>query len=153
MGEGPGFTAEFEAARARFRFALEGACERSAPWPERVAAALAAALRFAADNPDTVDVLTNRALAAGPDGVAAHRRLLDWLAGLLAPGRRERPENADLPRTLELALLGGLASLVAQRLSAGRAAELPALAPEATELVLAPYLGPVEAKRLGGGTR
>lgn len=50
------------------------------------------------------------------------------------------------------ALAGGLAGLVAERLTRGRAAELPALAPQAIEFALTPYLGVEEAKRIAVST-
>jgi hypothetical protein len=48
----------------------------------------------------------------------------------------------------ERALIGGIATLVSERLDAGREAELPALATEAIEFVLTPYIGAAEAHRL-----
>jgi hypothetical protein len=46
-------------------------------------------------------------------------------------------------------MAGGVAMLVAQRLDRGAASELPALAPEAIQFVLTPYLGAAEARRVG----
>jgi hypothetical protein len=66
----------------------------------------------------------------------------------LLPGRAMRPEGERLPEITERAMIGGLAMLIAQRLDLGRAAELPALAPEAIQFVLTPYLGTEEARRV-----
>jgi hypothetical protein len=96
-----------------------------------------------------VQTLTNDALAAGPEGIARHERLIAYLRGGLALGRQERPENDRLPEITEHAMASGVVMLVAQRVDLGRAAELPALAPEAIQFVLTPYLGAEEARRIG----
>jgi hypothetical protein len=143
-----GFPAEFEAALARLRYALAEAYAVRDKEPQRVAAAILAGFTFASHNPKTVLVLTSRALSQGGYGVARYRDLLLRAARVLARCRAERPENTDLPAITERALIGGLVTLVAQRLDTGRAGELPALAPQAVEFVLSPYLGANEARRL-----
>jgi hypothetical protein len=145
-----GFAVAFEAAFARFQVRVEGACAGRSDWASGIAAAIRAGLDFAAADPLAADTLTSRALGMGGDGITRHRRLHSYIAEALAAGRGERPHGADLPQLTERALAGGLTSLVAERLSAGRAAELPALAPEAIQFALTPYLGPEEAKRTAG---
>lgn len=142
------FPAEFEAALARMRYALADAYDMPGDEPQRVAAAILAGFTFAAHNPETVLVLTSRALSQGSYGVARYRDLLSRAARVLARCRAERSENTDLPPITERALIGGLATLVAQRLDTGRARELPVLVPQAVEFVLSPYLGASEARRL-----
>jgi len=142
----------FEAAFFRLQAAIDGACriERiGAPapdWPAQAAAAIRAAFEWAAANPEAANLLTNKALGEGPGGIARYHRLVAFLAGLLREGREERGEAPDLPSITERALAGGLASLVAQRLDQGREDELPALAPEAIQFALTPYLGAEEAR-------
>jgi hypothetical protein len=46
-------------------------------------------------------------------------------------------------------MAGGVVSLVAWRLGRGRERELPAIAGEAIQFVLTPYLGAQEARRIG----
>jgi hypothetical protein len=47
-------------------------------------------------------------------------------------------------------MVGGLASLIAQRLDSRAAvSQLPALAPDAIQFVLTPYLGAEAARRIG----
>jgi len=140
------FANAFEAAFARLQVRVEEGLGSRQGWPAQIAAAIRAGLEFAADDPQGADLLTNGALARGRDGIARYQRLIEYLAGLLAPGREERGENATLPEITERAMAGGVAMLVAQRLDQGRAEELPGLAPEAIEFVLTPYLG-VEAAR------
>jgi hypothetical protein len=142
------FPAEFEAALARLRFVLAEAYRVPGPEPERVAAAIRAGFAFASNNPATVLVLTSGALSQGPYGAVRQGDLLARAARVLARCRAGRAENAGLPATTERALVGGLATMVAQRLDTGRAEELPALAPQAVEFVLTPYLGAEGARRL-----
>ncbi len=142
----------FEASFARFQVCVEEVCGRQEDWRTGVAAAIYAAFELAATDPDVVNALTSEALAGGPGGIARHRRLLTYVAERLAPGREQRTEGADLPQLTELALAGGLAGLVAERLTRGLAAELPAFAPQAIQFALTPYIGAEEAKRIAAST-
>ena len=141
------FATGFETSFARFQIRVEEACAEQPDWPTRIAAAIRVGIRFAAADPDAANLLTNEALASGADGIARHRRLLAYVAGGLAFGREECPGD-DLPQLTEQALAGGLVGLVAERLDRGAAAELPALAAEAIQFALTPYLGREEAKRI-----
>jgi hypothetical protein len=143
------FANAFEGAFAALQVELERAWASQPRWPLRVAAATRAGLRFAAADPGSTQTLTNGALAAGPEGIARHERLIAYLREGLARGRRERPENDRLPEITEQAMASGVLMLVAQRVDRGQAAELPALAPEAIQFVLTPYLGAEEARRVG----
>jgi len=143
------FASAFEGAFAGLQVELEKAWGSQLTWPLRVAAAIQAGLGFAAADPGAVQTLTNGALAAGPAGIARHERLIAYLRGGLALGRRQRAENERLPGFTEQAMASGVVMLVAQRVDRGRAAELPALAPEAIQFVLTPYLGGEEARRVG----
>jgi hypothetical protein len=72
-------------------------------------------------------------------------RMIDHFAAGLRPGRAERPEGEWLPEITEKTMVGGVAMLIAQRLTFDRQAELPALAPDAIQFVLTPYIGAKEA--------
>jgi hypothetical protein len=142
------FPAQFEAARARLWHAAECGWAEGGSEPERVAAALRAVLEFASRNPAAVRLLTSGALAHGPYGTSCYRELLTAAARVLAGCRAERTGPGELPALTERALVGGVATLVSERLDAGREAELLALAPEAIEFVLTPYVRAAEARRL-----
>jgi len=144
------FANAFESAFARLQIRIETACVAEAEWPAQVAAAVRAALAFAAADPGSAQVLTNDALAGGREGYVRYDRMLSHFGERLRPGRALRPEGERLPEIVEKAMTGGLAMLVAQRLDVGREAELPSLAPEAIQFVLTPYLGTEEAKRIAG---
>jgi hypothetical protein len=142
------FTGAFEAAFARLQIRVETACAAEAEWPAQVAAGVRAALAFAAADPAAAGSLTSDVLAAGREGFARYDRMLGHFGERLLPGRALRPEGERLPEITEKAMTGGLAMLIAQRLDIGRAAELPALAEEAIQFVLTPYLGGEEARRV-----
>lgn len=140
------FVAAFESAFARLQVRVEEACASEEDWPRAVAAGIRATLEFAATEPVAANTLTNEALAQGPDGVARNRRLVSYAAALLEPGR-ERITGA-VPAVLEQALAGGIAFLIAHRLALGEEGELLAQVADMIEFVLAPYVGPAEARRI-----
>lgn len=143
------FANAFEGAFAGLQVELEQAWASQPTWPLQVAAAVGAGLSFAAADPGSAQTLTNEALAAGAEGIARHERLIAYLREGLALGRQVRLQNAGLPAITEHAAASGIVMLVAQRVDQGRAAELPALVPEAIQFVLTPYLGSEEAHRIG----
>jgi hypothetical protein len=147
---GADFPARFEAAQARLWHAAECGWAEGGIKPERVAAALRAVFEFAFRNPATVRILTRDALAQGPYGIARYRDLLTAAARVLAGCRDEDAGGGELLALTERALVGGVATLLAERLDAGREDELPALAPEVIEFVLAPYVGAARARLLAG---
>ena len=140
---------DFATAFARLQVRIETACTAESEWPEQVAAGIRAALAFAAADPDSAQLLTNGAMAAGREGFARYDRMIAHFGERLLPGRALRPEGERLPEVTEKAMVGGLAMLIANHLDTDRAAELPALAPEAIQFVLTPYLGAEDARRLG----
>ncbi len=142
------FPRAFEAAFARLQVVVEEAYVSRVEWPDQVAAAIRAGFEFAASDPGAADLLTNRALAHGSDGVARYQRFLAFAAGLLLPGRKHSPDGELLPEIVEQSVAGGLIMLVAQRVDRGRAAELPELAPDAIQFALTPYLGVERAQRV-----
>jgi hypothetical protein len=149
---GDEFVDLFESAFARLQIALLESCDDSRDWPRNVAAAVRAGLEFAAADPDAAATLTTEAMARGAGGIDRYERLVAYLREQLAPGRRQLPEDEQLPTVIEHALASGVLMLVAQRVDRGRMDELPGLAPEVVQFVLTPYLGSSEARRLGGET-
>ena len=84
-------------------------------------------------------------------GFERYERMVNYIAGLLAPGRERAVHGERLPEITERAMASGVAMLVAQRLSLARESELPGIAGEAIQFVLTPYLGTAEARRIGAG--
>jgi hypothetical protein len=142
------FADTFESALARLQIRIETACVSEAGWPAQVAAGIRAALAFGAAEPAAAQILTNEAMAGGKAGFARYDRMIEHFAAALRPGRAECPEGDWLPEITEKTMVGGVAMLIAQRLTFGRHTELPALAAEAIQFVLTPYLGAVDARRV-----
>lgn len=116
-------------------------------WPERIAAGIAAGLQELSDEPCRAQLLLGDPLGAGPRMGYCQEQLVARFAPTLAEGRRFGPVPPP-PPSLETALLGSLIEIVGSRLRSGPAQSLPALGPQLTELVLSPYLGSKEAKRI-----
>jgi hypothetical protein len=142
-----------EAALGRLRVTVEEAYVSRSEWPAQVASAIDALMRFAAEDATAADLLTKEALSHESEKFDAYQRLVEYIAGLLSPGRLAQSGRAPLPGLLEEALAGGIVMLVVQRLDRGRASELPGLAPEVIEFALTPYLGSEAAKLHAGGRR
>lgn len=93
-------------------------------------------------------MLTIRALTERPDGAGRYLRLIDHFSELL---RAEAPRDERRPASTEEALIGGLATIVADQVRMEDLGRLARLTPELTELTLVPYLGRAEARRWGRG--
>ena len=144
------FAIAFDSAFAALQVRLESACAVAESWSAGVAAGIHAAFDWVAQEPLAAQLLTNDALAGGSAGFERYERMIAYVAELLAPGRDQAEHGERLPEITERAMASGVAMLVAQRLSMGREAELPKLAPEAVQFVLTPYLGSDEARRVAG---
>jgi hypothetical protein len=142
------FAFAFDAAFAAMQVRIEVACAAADGWPERAAAGIRAAFEWAAAEPAAAQLLTNDALAGGRAGFERYERMIAYVAGLLEPGREQATHGERLPEVTERAMASGVAMLVAQRLALGQEEELPAIAGEAIQFVLTPYLGSSEARRV-----
>jgi len=135
------FSKAFESAFASLQVGVEAACAAEDEWPAQIAAGIRAALYFAASNPAAAQALTTDALAAGRQGFVRYDRMIAYFGDLLLPGLALRPEGERLPEITGRAMAGGVATLVTRRLEEGLENELLALASEAVQFVLTPYLG------------
>jgi AcrR family transcriptional regulator len=142
-----------EEAFDRLAGALFRACARGSEWSAQVAAAVRAAIDFAVERPEEAQLLVVDAVAA--DLTLAERVLAsnDFLVGLLRNGRERCPEAASLPELTERALIGAVSSVIGNRLLSGQADRLPALEPQLVQLMLMPYLGVNEARRVAEAPR
>jgi hypothetical protein len=141
------FSAVFSGAVGRLQVAVLEACRQEEIWPAKVAAAIAAAIDFAATEPESVQLLTVEALIQRPDGGRRYVRTIEHFAELL---RAEAPADERRPGSTEQALVGGVATTIADRMRHDTPRELLAAIPELVEFVLLPYVGSEEAKRWAG---
>ncbi len=134
------FEAAHKAALAELLDRVETACAHAALWPACAGTALDAALSFLAADPPRASLLLVEPPAAGYAAIARH----DAAIARLAAGLPDVRANEAVMRAGE-AVLGAVCFVLARRLRAGEATDLPALAPELADLLLAAF------PREGGG--
>lgn len=118
--------------------------------PRRIEAGLAAFLAYVAREPALARTCMVEALAAGPRSVQYYEESLQAFVSLFRLGRSVSPHGADLPETLEEALIGGIFWILYQRLSVAEAIHVEELLPELVEFALTPYIGAEAARELAG---
>jgi AcrR family transcriptional regulator len=138
------FLAAFEVVVEHLRELVAEAVEGVEGWPRQAVAATRATLTFLASEPDLARLCLVESRGAGPAVAARFNEAVGEMAPLLRQGRTERPEGKRLPDSTEDSTIGSLVSLAYRKVSAGEAERLEDLLPDCTELVLLPYLGPIE---------
>ncbi len=119
-------------------------------WPRRVRAGLSAFLSYVSEEPALARTCMVEALTAGPASVKYYEESQQAFVSLFQLGRGVSPHGAELPETLEEALIGGVFWIVYQRLTGPEPGRIGELLPELTEFILAPYLGAEEASEVAG---
>lgn len=137
----------FDAALSKLLAEVRQACAEPRDWREKVAAGIRAGLGFAAREPDAARLLTVDVLFEGERGARCFDQLMDSLAAALRGAAGDG--LAAFPLS-ERTLVAGVVGLVRTKVSEGRTAELPAIAPDAIHFVLNPYVGPEQAIRIAG---
>lgn len=127
------------------------ACETPAEWPFRVRAAVEAVLNAMVEASSLARVFAVEAAATSV--AAAERQLaaLDRFADLLRDGRRHYPDAAELPDVTERVVIGGVSSIIAGHLLMEDPQAIPPHEGQLVELLLLPYIGISEAKRVAAG--
>lgn len=118
------------------------------PWPDQIAAGLEVLLEMVVAEPARARLCIVESQAAGGAALARYQAMLESVTPKLREGRRFNPRASRLPDGLEIAIAGGLAWLVHQRLVSDRVDELKGLLPEMLQVTLTPYVGEVEAGQL-----
>lgn len=136
-------------------FAMSAALERVVDaageiedWPHRVAAGLAAFLRYVAEEPALARACIVDALGAAPDAVKYYEESLQAFVSLFRLGRDVSTHGRELPDTLEEALIGGVFWILYQRLLIDEPERLEQILPELVEFALTPYLGAAAARQI-----
>jgi AcrR family transcriptional regulator len=143
-----GLIAAQDAFLDRLWLDVVGACDTPAEWPLKVRAALRAALSSLVEASALARVFAVEAAATSLAAAERQFAALDRFATLLRDGRRHFPAAASLPDTTERALVGGIASIVSGHLLVEDPQAIPALEGQLVELVLMPYVGKGEARRV-----
>jgi len=151
------FSSKEECFLAAQEYAMSTALERVVEaaglfdeWALRVRAGLGAFLGYVIEEPALARTCMVEALSAGPAAVRYYEESQQAFVSLFHLGRDVSPHGADLPETLEEAIIGGVFWILYQRLTS-RSQAIERLLPELVEFALAPYLGPEEARRVAAG--
>jgi AcrR family transcriptional regulator len=142
------YMAAFDVAAGSLAERLAEAYGGEDPWPQRVRAALGAALDFFAAEPAVAALLLTEPFVAGPDLAGHYQQGIEAIAGRLREGRDHFPEAAAYPESTERGLVGSIASQIGRKSSGSGPEALPDLLPELTQFALTPYLGVLEARRV-----
>jgi AcrR family transcriptional regulator len=118
------------------------------PWSDQIASGMEVFLEMTVTQPARARMCIVESQAAGGAALARYQAMLESVAPKLREGREFNPRAGRLPDGLEIAIVGGLAWLVHQRLVSDRLDDIKALLPEMLQVTLTPYVGEVEAGRL-----
>jgi AcrR family transcriptional regulator len=142
------FLAAYDRIVAEAREHLRAAIPATARQPEKIIAVLGALLELIAAEPLSARVALVEAQTAGKAGLARYEETLEGIVPELRRCREDSPVAAELPETLEVATLGGVAWFLQQRILLGPIAEAPELLTDLAEIVIEPYVGGEETGRL-----
>ena len=137
------FDNDVEAAKEVFEELLDP----DMPWTEQVAVGLEIFIELVLAEPSRAKLCLVASQSAGTAAFKRYQATLERVAPKLREGRALNPMAAKLPDALEMALAGGVAWLVHQRLVKDETGELRKLLPEMVQLTLTPYVGEGEARR------
>ena len=153
------FGSKEECFLAAQQYAMSAALERVVAaageiedWPRRVRAGLAAFLTYVGEEPALARTCMVEALSAGTASVRYYEEAQQAFVSLFKLGHDVSPRGADLPDTLEEALIGGVFWIIYQRLTGSGADQMTELLPELTEFILTPYLGAEAAGEVAAGS-
>jgi AcrR family transcriptional regulator len=133
------YLATYEVVASHLAEAASAAATPHEEWPDRVRAQLATALGFFAANPDLVRFYLIVPPRAG-EKIAARYRL--GATRVLADLTRGIPADVRQPvESVQYAMTGSIAALIARKVEAGEGERLMELLPDLVELFLTPYLG------------
>ncbi len=139
------FDSVMEETSERIEAALAENAE--APWPQQVAAALREMFAVILADPIVARAVIVEAPTVGPAITPRYQEAATALSPLLRRGREYDERAAELPKTLEDTLAGGVLWSAYQRLVVGEVERIEELMPEAIVFVLRPYIGEGEAAR------
>jgi AcrR family transcriptional regulator len=128
--------------------AVMPAARRAPDWPNGVRAAVGALCAFCAAEPDLARLVTVEIYAAGPAALEQRERSVARMRSLLEPRLDGVPKMK--PIFIDAVIGAVWALLYAQIVNAGPKS-LPQIAPLASYMVMAPFLGPEEAAKFANG--
>jgi AcrR family transcriptional regulator len=139
------FDADLEAAADVFNELLDP----NEPWPDQIAIGLEVFLELVVAEPARAKLCLVASQSAGSAAFRRYQETLERVAPKLREGRRLNPMSKKMPDGLEVAIAGGIAWLVHQRLVRGEGGgdHLRDLLPEMIQITLTPYVGEERARQ------
>lgn len=141
-------SAAYDAFIARLIDEARESIDQDQEWPLQVREAVAAGLEFVSETASRARFFAVDALEAGPLILERYMSAIERGVPLLRAGRAHYPDAGGLPNLIEPVLIGGVACLVSGTLLKEEHDGLTALEAELVEILLSPYLGPEEARRI-----
>lgn len=148
------FSSKEECFLAAFDETVEAAAEvfgelldEEQSWADQISSGIEILLEMVVTEQPRARLCIVEAQAAGGAALVRYQAMLESVASKLREGRAFNPRASRLPEGLEVAIAGGLAWLVHQRLVADQVDDIKALLPEMLQVTLTPYIGEVEASR------
>jgi AcrR family transcriptional regulator len=142
------FLVAYELGHARGLDIAERGFATAPDWRTGVREGLSSLLGYLASEPSFARLALIGTTVATPRASKLSDRGMSAYAQLLAPGFEEMPKSKRPPQIVVNAIAGGLHELLLHYAAHGRVHELPELAPDATYIALAPFIGPAEAARV-----
>jgi AcrR family transcriptional regulator len=133
------FRVAYELAQERFLGVITLRCYTRPGLTDRLRAALGAGLALLAEHPCVAHLLAVEAPAAGGEMAARHHEWLDRYGRMLSMATIGCERWASPSRMVQVAVVGGIASRIKQRVLAGEATALPELEDELVEFALSFY--------------
>jgi AcrR family transcriptional regulator len=118
------------------------------PWTDQIAQGLEILIEIVIAEPNRAKLCFVASQSAGAGAFAKYQEALERVAPKLREGRALNSDSPKMPDGLEVAMAGGIAWLIHQRLLRDEVDELEGLLPEMIQLVLTPYVGEEEARRV-----
>jgi AcrR family transcriptional regulator len=141
-GKEEAFLAALDSGSAQMLASVLPAFHRARSWPESVRAAYEAMFAFAMEEPEYTRLGAVEMYTAGRAALRRRDSVMDGLEALLTPGYQLAPET---PPIAAEATGGAIHALIHDQVTSKGATSLPELAPTATYMTLAPFLGAEEA--------
>ena len=124
------------------------AFRRADDWPQAVRSAIGSMFAFAAAEPEYTTLGAVDIYAAGKRALAQRDQVIEGMQALLNSGYERNP---DVPPVAAEAIGGAIYSLIYDQIKRGGAETMPEIAPLATYVILAPFIGAEEACAVANG--
>jgi AcrR family transcriptional regulator len=136
------FLAALDSGSAQMLAAVLPAFRRAESWEESVRAAYEAMFAFGIEEPEYTRLGAVEMYTAGRRALQTRDRVMEGLEALLKPGYEKAP---DVPGIAAEAIGGAIYALIHDQVKGKGPESLPELAPMATYMTLAPFLGAEQA--------